>query len=107
MNPLYLLRLADFGGDWPTHEAELNRDFVVGIACAGLMFPGKAVNCRRHEEVVGCRASYCHLVQEGRVEDDRTPDLCQCKRLRWVPWVIQNAATTPRSMCGRTLGGQR
>ncbi len=27
----------------------------------------------------------------SRVEDDRTPDLRRCERIRWVRWVIQNA----------------
>jgi hypothetical protein len=30
-------------------------------------------------------------VQEGRVEDDRLPDLRRCERIRWVRWVIENA----------------
>jgi hypothetical protein len=32
-------------------------------------------------------------VQEGRVEDDRTPDLRRCERIRWVRWIIESAAT--------------
>ena len=95
MNPPDLLLFADFGGDWPTYEAELNRIFMAEIARAGLVFQGEAVTCRRVQEVDGRWASYWHLVQEGRVEDDRTPDLRRCERLRWVPWVVQNAATHP------------
>lgn len=49
--------------------------------------------CRRHPEAAGRWASFWHLVQEGRVEDDRTPDLRRCERIRWVRWVIENAAT--------------
>ena len=95
MNPPDLLRLNDFGGDWPTYEAALNRVFMGEIARAGLVFQGDAVNCRRHEEFAGRWASYWHLVQEGKVEEDRTPDLRRCERLRWVPWVIQNASAHP------------
>jgi hypothetical protein len=32
-------------------------------------------------------------VQEGRVEDDRLPDLRRCERIRWVRWVIENATS--------------
>lgn len=95
MNPPDLLRFADFGGDWAAYEAELNRVFMDEIARAGLVFRGEAVNCRRHAEVAGRWASYWHLVQEGPVEDDRTPDLRRCERMRWVPWVIQNAVAHP------------
>lgn len=95
MNPPDLLRFADFGGDWAAYEAELNQVFMDEIVRAGLVFRGTAVHCRRHAEVAGRWASYWHLVQEGRVEDDRTPDLRRCERLRWVPWLIQNAVAHP------------
>ena len=95
MNPPDLLRFADFGGDWAAYEAELNRVFMDEIARSGLEFRCEAVNCRRHNEVAGRWASYWHLVQEGRVEEDRTPDLRRCERLRWVPWVIQSAVAHP------------
>lgn len=95
MNPPDLLRFADFGGDWSSYEDELNRVFMAEIARAGLVFRGAAVNCRRHDEVAGRWASYWHLVQEGRVEENRTPDLRRCERLRWVPWLIQNAVAHP------------
>jgi hypothetical protein len=32
-------------------------------------------------------------LQEGRVEDDRPPDLRRCERIRWVRWAIENAPT--------------
>ena len=65
------------------------------IARGCLTFRGEPVNCRRHDEVAGRWASYWHLVQEGKVEEDRLPDLRRCERLRWVPWVIQNAVQHP------------
>lgn len=34
-----------------------------------------------------------HPRQKGRVEDDRMPDLRRCERIRWVRWVIENAAS--------------
>lgn len=85
--------LLPFGGEWATYEAELHRIFVEEIAGGGLQFNGQRVGCRRHPEAAGRWASFWHLVQEGRVEDDRTPDLRRCERIRWVRWVIENAAT--------------
>lgn len=32
-----------------------------------------------------------HLISEGRVEDDRLPDLRRCERLTWIRWMIENA----------------
>jgi hypothetical protein len=95
MNPPDLVPFTAFGGDWPTYETELHRIFIAEIARGGIVFDGVRVNCRRLPEAAGKWASFWHLVQEGRVEDDRTPDLRRCERIRWVRWVIENAATHP------------
>lgn len=93
MNPPDLVPFAAFGGDWPSYETELHRIFMEEIARGGIRFRDWPVNCRRIPEAGGRWASFWHLVQEGRVEDDRTPDLRRCERIRWVRWVIENAAT--------------
>ena len=46
-------------------------------------------------ETAGRWALFWHLVQEGRVEDERTPVLRRCERLRWVRWVIEKASVHP------------
>jgi hypothetical protein len=92
MNPPDLVPFNAFRGDWAAYETELNRIFIAEIARGGLAFRGVRVNCRRVPEAAGRWASFWHLVQEGRVEDDRTPDLRRCERIRWVRWVIENAA---------------
>lgn len=93
MNPPALVRLADFGGDWAAYETELYGIFIAELAQGGVQYGGLSVGCRRHPEVAGRWASFWHLVQEGRVEDDRLPDLRRCERIRWVRWVIENAPT--------------
>lgn len=93
MNPPDLVRFADFGGDWAAYETELHRIFIAEIARGAIVFDGLSVNCRRLPETAGKWASFWHLVQEGRVEDERLPDLRRCERIRWVRWVIENAGT--------------
>ena len=95
MTPPDLLPFDAFGGDWQAYENELYRIFMDEIARAGLRFRGYGVNCRRIPEAAGRWASFWHLVQEGRVEEERTPDLRRCERLRWVRWVIENAPLHP------------
>ena len=92
MTPPDLISFTAFGGDWAAYETELHRIFIAEIARSGLTFHGDRVNCRRLPEAAGRWASFWHLVQEGRVEDDRTPDLRRCERIRWVRWVIENGA---------------
>ena len=93
MIPPDLVPFKAFGGDWAAYETELHRIFVEEIAGGGLQFRGARVGCRRHPEAAGRWASFWHLVQEGRVEDDRAPDLRRCERIRWVRWAIENAPT--------------
>jgi hypothetical protein len=95
MTPPTLLLLEAFGGHWNAYEAELNRIFMEEIARGGVRFRDWPVNCRRIPEAGGRWASYWHLVQEGRVEDDRTPDMRRCERIRWVRWIIESAVTHP------------
>src|SRR3546814_6601574 len=91
------MRISDWSSDvcssdlWPAYETELHRIFIAEIARGGIEFDGFRVNCRRLPEAAGRWASFWHLVQEGRVEDDRLPDLRRCERIRWVRWVIENA----------------
>ncbi len=96
MKPPELLLFDAFNGDWDAYEHELYGIFLREIARSGLMFRGKNIVCRRIPETAGRWASFWHLVQEGRVEDDRTPDLRRCERLRWIRWVIQNAGSHPQ-----------
>ncbi len=105
MSPPALLFFEDFGGDWNAYEAELYRVFVTEIANAGLRFDGRRVNCRRIPEAHGRWASFWHIVQEGRVEDDRLPDFRRCERIRWVRWVIENAAAHPEIDIWRNTRG--
>lgn len=91
MTPPDLVLFTSFNGDWSAYETELHRIFIADLAYGGVTFGGVAVSCRRLPEAAGRWASFWHLVQEGRVEDDRLPDLRRCERIRWVRWVIENA----------------
>lgn len=83
--------LKHFGGDWVAYEADIYSIFVAELANGALQYEGLRVGCRRHPETEGKWASFWHLVQEGRVEEERLPDLRRCERIRWVRWVIENA----------------
>jgi len=95
MIPPDLVPFSAFGGDWRAYEEALYDIFLREIAGGGPRFQGLRVNCRRIPEAGGRWASFWHLVQEGRIEDDRMPDLRRCERIRWVRWVIERADSHP------------
>jgi hypothetical protein len=95
MTPPLLVSLSDYGGDWDRYETALHEIFMQEIVRGRLTLDGCRISCRRIPETGGRWASFWHLIQEGRIEDERTPDLRRCERLRWVRWVIENAETHP------------
>lgn len=95
MTPPELLLFESFGGNWRAYEDALHRIFMDEIVRGALQFRNQRVSCRRNPENAGRWSSFWHLVQEGRVEEEREPDLRRCERLRWVRWIIGNAAANP------------
>ena len=91
-----LLRVEDFPGadyaeKWKAFLEAIYQVFLQQVVRGGLRFQGLPVRCRYHPPYDGKHAAFWHLMSEGKVEEDRTPDLERCARMRWIAWVIQNA----------------
>ena len=86
-----LILFQDHGGDWALYEEALYNAFVRDIVRHDLKFRDVRVSARRIPEHERKWACFWHLISEGRVEDDRTPDLRRCERLPQVRWIIENA----------------
>ena len=81
--------------DWLYNEVYLKQ--IIG---GRLSFLGLPVRLRRypvHEN--GKAFTFYHLISEGKVEADRTPDPERCRRLHWVPFILQNAMDMDRIKC--------
>jgi hypothetical protein len=52
-------------------------------------FNGQRVGTRRHPQVKGKDAGFWHIISEGKEEEERTPDMRRCERIRWPKPVIQ------------------
>ena len=86
-----LMPPGNYGGDWPTCEDALHGVFERDIIQHDLQFRGVPIRARpvpEHERKWAC---FRHLISEGRVEDDRIPDMRRCERLPLVLWIIENA----------------
>jgi hypothetical protein len=91
MAPPDLISFNDFNGDWHRYEDGLYDVFQTDILRHDLRFRGAKVTARRNPEHERKWAGFWHLISEGRVEDDRLPDLRRCERLTWIRWIIENA----------------
>lgn len=87
--------LFNLSGTWDTYVDQIYNEFQASIIQNPLTFRGKRVSCRRGPETDGKWFGFWHLISEGRIEEERTPDLRRCERIAWVRWVIENAATNP------------
>lgn len=83
--------MEEFGGSWqPFFEAvyaAFHQDFVA----AKPVFRGKRLGLKRHPEYDGKSATFWHMISEGAVEQERTPDIRRCERIRWPRPIIENS----------------
>lgn len=105
MTPPDLELLADYDSHWEAYEEALYGIFIEEIAHGNLQLAGLPIRCRRIPESFGRWAAFWHLIQEGKVEEERLPDLRRCERLRWVRWVIENADSNAEISQWKNLRG--
>lgn len=95
------LELAQYPG---SDDTERWRNYVDGlyeiyrrtVAFGNLTFRNHPVRCQFRPETFGKHYAFWHMMQEGRIEDDRTVDLDRCRRVAWIGWVIREADTNPQ-----------
>ena len=54
------------------------------------VFRGRRLGLKRHPLAQGKEATFWHMIQEGAVEDERTPDMRRCERIRWPKPIIEH-----------------
>lgn len=78
-----LMFLEDSGGDWNHYVERLHQQFLADFVESKPGWTGKEVRLKRHPEYDGKSATFWHMVSEGKVETDRTPDMRRCERIAW------------------------
>ncbi len=85
-----LVVLSDCGGDWhaylDTVYAWFKRDFIDSKPT----FQGRRLGLKRQPISHGKEATFWHMIQEGAVEEERTPDFRRCERIRWPRSIIEH-----------------
>lgn len=87
-----IIKLNDYGGDWDRYLNAVYDCFRQAFKDRNrqLTFRGKPVRTNFHPAYENKDATFWHLIQEGKVEDERTPDLRRCERISWVRPIIEN-----------------
>jgi hypothetical protein len=86
-----LVLMEKFGGNWQSFFDEVytffHQDFVVDKP----VFRGRRLGLKRHPEYEGKSATFWHMISEGSVEEERTPDIRRCERIRWPKPIIEHS----------------
>ena len=90
-----LVLFENYDGNWGKYLDALYVFYKSDFLDAGPQYQGKNVGVKRLPIVNGKESSFWHLIQEGQgdepTEDDRTPDLRRCERIRWPKPIIENS----------------
>lgn len=74
--------LLEFSGDWSLYIEEVYNEFQHSFLSSGIRFRGLPVQPRFTPEYDGKEFGFWHLTSEGEKEEERTPDLSRCARIR-------------------------
>ena len=85
-----LVLLTDYGGNWNRYVEALYGHYKHDFVTSKPSFRGLDVARKVRPVEQGKEASFWHLISEGRVEQDRMPDLRRCERIRWPRPIIEH-----------------
>lgn len=90
-----LLLLEDHGGDWDRYLVALYASFKRDFVDSKPTFQGRRLGLKRHPMTRGKEATFWHFIQEGDIEEHRTPDFRRCERIRWPKPIIERVPGEP------------
>ena len=85
-----LVLFSQYGGDWQAYLEALYAWFKQDFIDSKPVFQGRRLGLKRLPMSNGKEATFWHMVQEGSIEDERTPDFRRCERIRWPRSIIEN-----------------
>jgi len=103
-----LVMLSDYSGDWFSYLNAIYAFFKQDFVDSKPVFKGRRLGLKRHPLAHGKEATFWHMIQEGAVEEDRTPDFRRCERIRWPrPIIEHDADKTIKVWANQRRGEQR
>ncbi|MDH4203631.1 MAG: hypothetical protein OEV87_12170 [Phycisphaerae bacterium] len=84
------IELNDYSGNWSDYLDQVYLCFCQSLVHSKAYFRDGYVGVRRIPETDGKGFGFWHCISEGKEEDERTPDLERCKRIKWIRAVIDN-----------------
>lgn len=90
LNPPDLQVFSGKTEEWKGYQDSLFDIFKNTIVRGGLTFQGLEVKTRYVPSTENKHFTFWHLITEGKIEEERTPDPRRCERIEWISWIIIN-----------------
>ena len=84
-----LVQFTDYSGDYFEYENAVYELFFKDFIDTKPVFKGQALALKRYPIFKDREATFWHIVSEGSVEFDRTPDIRRYERISWPKKVIE------------------
>jgi len=85
-----LIRLESFGGDWKFYLESIYQIFKRDFVYSQPFYNGERIRYKRYPNNQGKESTFWHLISDGKVEEDRIPDLRRCERIPWPKPIVVN-----------------
>ncbi|MFH0990999.1 MAG: hypothetical protein V1799_13390 [bacterium] len=84
-----LIRLDEYGGDGAAFIEAVYQVFRNDFVLSKPSFRRRNIGLKRLPIVDGKICTFYHITHEGEDEQNRTPDIRRCERIRWLKSVIE------------------
>ena len=85
-----LISLSDYKGNWSVYLDSLYDIYLNDIVGSKLHYNNLPVAFKFRPFYEGKGFAFWHTISEGEKEENRTPDLRRCERIKWISWTIKN-----------------
>lgn len=85
----WLPELISFRGDWDEYIEQLYAIFRQDFIDCPPSYNNRRFAMKKHPVFKGKEATFWHLISEGSVEEERTPDFRRCERICWPRSIIE------------------
>ncbi len=85
-----LILFEDYSGNWEKYIEAVYMVFKRDFVNVKPIFRGKRLALKRHPIFQDREYTFYHMTHEGKIEDDRTPDIRRCERIGWAKPTIEN-----------------
>jgi len=87
----HLVCLQDYGGEWDPYFEAIYKFFTDDFVKSKPKLGKRDVKLKHGPPEGGKEATFWHITHEGKIENQRTPDLRRCERIRWPRPIIKHA----------------